>query len=436
MTRLMRILGSVAVVLALAAPAAGQGALAPIGVQLHDNNGDPCNLCVVYSFAAGTTTPLATYADAALGTSNGTSVTLDASGRANIYLSSTLSYKLTLRTAAGVDIWTRDGIVGPLSGVISAQAANTRGIQVSRTSADAGISIASIGGSGKTYGLVSNTSGGFRIQDDSDSTPRMEWLGDNITATMTGAFAVAGNATVSGTLGVTGATTLGALTATTSTFSGVATHNAAILSSSVSPAVQFIETDAAANTGRWSLVADGGYLQMQIVNDAGAVTGSPLYITRSGSTASVIYLDTPAVANTGRYNSATLQPGFLAYNSAIDGVATGGTVDFDTEVYDETGNFAGDSFAAPVAGRYHFCAVVQYSDNSASSYALRLLTSARAYQLDWSAATSAGVSSGCVYADMAVGHIAYIQVLTGDVDIDIEGGASPMVTYFSGRLVP
>lgn len=189
--RLTRILGVVGVLLALAVPAAGQGALAPIGIsQFNADGSGPCNGCVITSFTSGTTTPLATYADAALGSSNGTSVTLDAAGRAAIYLDSRLSYKLVLRTAGGTEIWTRDGIVGQLSGVITAQAANTRGIQVSRAGADAGISIASTGGSGKTYGLVSNTSGGFRIQDDSDSTPRLEWLNNNITATLTGTFSV------------------------------------------------------------------------------------------------------------------------------------------------------------------------------------------------------------------------------------------------------
>jgi hypothetical protein len=201
MVTILRRLGvAVVATLACAGAAFAQGALAPIGVQLHDNNGNPCNGCVLVTFAAGTSTPLATFADATLSTSNGTSVTMDSAGRASVFLDTRLAYKLTLRTSTGTDIWTRDGITGPLSGVISAQGADTRGIQVSRTSADAGISIASAGGSGKTYGLVSDTSGGFTIRDDSDGTPNLQFLGDNITATLTGTFTVSG-----GLLSVTGA---------------------------------------------------------------------------------------------------------------------------------------------------------------------------------------------------------------------------------------
>lgn len=191
---------SVLLAVAQATPLSAQGAIAPLGITLLDNNGNPCSGCVLHSFAAGTSTPLATFADASLSTSNGTSVTLDATGRASVFLDSRLAYLLTLRTPTGTDIWTRDGITGPLSGVISAQGADTRGIQVSRSSADAGISIASVGGSGKTYGLVSDTAGGFTIRDDSDGTPNLQFLGDNITATLTGTFTVSG-----GLLSVTGA---------------------------------------------------------------------------------------------------------------------------------------------------------------------------------------------------------------------------------------
>lgn len=191
MVTILRRLGlAVVATVAVAGVAFAQGALAPIGVQLHDNNGNPCSGCLLVTFAAGTSTPLATFADAGLVTSNGTSVTLDSAGRASVFLDSRLAYLLTLRTPTGTDIWTRDGITGPLSGVISAQGADTRGIQVSRSSADAGISIASVGGSGKTYGLVSDTAGGFTIRDDSDGTPNITISGNNITATQTGTFSI------------------------------------------------------------------------------------------------------------------------------------------------------------------------------------------------------------------------------------------------------
>jgi hypothetical protein len=67
-----------------------------------------------------------------------------------------------------------------MSGVVTVNAANTRGLVVSRASADSGIQVASTGGSGKTYGITSQTSGVLSIQDDSDGTPRMELNGANV----------------------------------------------------------------------------------------------------------------------------------------------------------------------------------------------------------------------------------------------------------------
>lgn len=429
---------------AVAVPAAGQtGVPMPSPVFEPDTNtGGICNGCLLYSYAAGTTTPQNTYTTSALSVANANPVVLDSAGRATIFLDPTLSYKFTLRTSAGVELWTKDNITGPYSTVLSITTANSRGLQISRTSADAGLSIASSGGSGKTYGLVSTSSGTFVIRDDADGTPNITISGNNVTTTATGTVATAGNQTVSGTFGVTGATTLSStlsVTGATTTAALAATSvtaTAGMLSTSTVPSVTWVESDGAANNQRWDAIASGESFLMRALNDASSVDATYLQVDRTGTTVDLVTLGATAVANTGRYNSATVQPGFLAYNSALDGVANGGTIDFDTEVYDDGSNFAADAFTAPVAGRYHFCATVHYSDNSASTYGLRLLTSARSYQIDVSGATTAGVSSGCVYADMSASHVAYLQVLTGDVDIDIEGGASPMVTFFSGRLVP
>ncbi len=49
-------------------------------------------------------------------------------------------------------------------------------------------------------------------------------------------------------------------------------------------------------------------------------------------------------------------PAFLARNSVTDSNVTGNgtevTIDFDTEVFDQGGDFASDTFTAPVTGRY------------------------------------------------------------------------------------
>lgn len=87
-----------------------------------DNNGLPCNGCLLYTYAAGTTTNAATYADSALTTPNANPVVLDASGRATIFLSAT-SYKFVLKTSANVTLWTVDNVssVGLATAAVGSQ---------------------------------------------------------------------------------------------------------------------------------------------------------------------------------------------------------------------------------------------------------------------------------------------------------------------------
>jgi hypothetical protein len=65
--------------------------------QFFDNNGAPADGYKICSFAAGTSTPLATYTSSTGGSQNTNPVVLDSSGRANIWLGSN-SYKLTMIT--------------------------------------------------------------------------------------------------------------------------------------------------------------------------------------------------------------------------------------------------------------------------------------------------------------------------------------------------
>lgn len=444
--RIPQTLAVLALLVGLASSAAAQTGqvMPPPKFLAFDANGDPCAGCLLYSYLATTTTPTSTYTSSALSVANANPVVLDSAGRATVFLNSTVSYKFTLKTAAGVDIWTVDNVVGPFAGVVAITAASTRGLTISRASAEAGLSIASTGGSGKTYGIASNTSGALLIRDDADGTPNITISGNDVTTTATGVVATTGNQTISGTLGVTGATTLtGAATLNSTlavtgaaTFASTVTSSSALVASAAAPQVTLIETDGSADNKRWGIVANAEALQILTLNDAASSSAPVMTIDRTGTVVDAVVFSGTAVANAGRYNSAVAQPGFLAYNSAIDSAANGATVDFDTEVYDEAGNFSADTFTAPLTGRYSLCATVYYSDNSASTFGLRIVTSNRTYQIGNELATTAGVANGCVVADMSTGQTATVQVLTGDIDIDIEGGASPLVTFFSGRLVP
>lgn len=83
----------------------------PPKLQFVDANGNPLAGGKLYTYAAGTTTPLATYTDYGGGTPNANPVILDSRGEANVWLSTAL-YKFKLTTSTNVDVWTVDNIGG------------------------------------------------------------------------------------------------------------------------------------------------------------------------------------------------------------------------------------------------------------------------------------------------------------------------------------
>lgn len=80
-------------------------------LQFFDANGNPLAGGKLYSYAAGTTTPLATYTDSSGSTPNANPVILDSRGEASVWLGSAL-YKFVLQNAAGASVWTVDDVGG------------------------------------------------------------------------------------------------------------------------------------------------------------------------------------------------------------------------------------------------------------------------------------------------------------------------------------
>jgi hypothetical protein len=78
-------------------------------LQFLDNNGAPLSGGKVYTYAAGTTTPLTTYTDSTGSTANSNPVILDSRGECSIWLG-TSSYKFKLATSTDVEVWTVDNI--------------------------------------------------------------------------------------------------------------------------------------------------------------------------------------------------------------------------------------------------------------------------------------------------------------------------------------
>ena len=82
--------------------------------QIYGSDGAPLVGGKIYTYAAGTTTPLATYTDYGAGTPNTNPIILNSLGQANIWLASGSSYKFSVYTSADVLLYTVDNISSPL----------------------------------------------------------------------------------------------------------------------------------------------------------------------------------------------------------------------------------------------------------------------------------------------------------------------------------
>ena len=85
-------------------------------LQFFDLNGAPLAGGLLYTYVAGTTTPLASYTDSTGLIANTNPIVLDSRGEANVWLGAAI-YKFALYTSASVLIWTVDNINGSTFGV-------------------------------------------------------------------------------------------------------------------------------------------------------------------------------------------------------------------------------------------------------------------------------------------------------------------------------
>ncbi len=88
-------------------------------LQFFDANGAPLSGGKLYTYAAGTTTPLASYTNYGGGTANANPVILDSRGEASVWLGTGM-YKMVLKTSTDVEVWTVDNLNGADSITIAA----------------------------------------------------------------------------------------------------------------------------------------------------------------------------------------------------------------------------------------------------------------------------------------------------------------------------
>jgi len=131
--------------------------LSPIGngQQFFDNNGQPLNGGLVYTYQAGSTTPLASYTTINGNIANTNPIVLDASGRTptDVWLTYGFFYKFVVKTSAAVTIGTYDNIYG----IVGVQAS------VGTTIPTGVISL--------WYGAIGSVPVGWYLCDGSNGTP-------------------------------------------------------------------------------------------------------------------------------------------------------------------------------------------------------------------------------------------------------------------------
>jgi len=102
--------------------------LSPIGngQQFFDNTGLPLNGGLIYTYQAGSTTPLATYTDVNGTIANSNPIVLDSSGRppSQVWLTYGFYYKFVVKTSAGVTLGTYDNLYG-IIGVLNTSTGTT-----------------------------------------------------------------------------------------------------------------------------------------------------------------------------------------------------------------------------------------------------------------------------------------------------------------------
>jgi hypothetical protein len=179
-------------------------------------------------------------------------------------------------------------------------------------------------------------------------------------------------------------------------------------------------------TGTWNIVIQdpGGNLSTSTATDlsiAGAATGDRLVYDG---------------ANWVRKERAAFQ----AVPSSLQGpLAVGSVVQiaFGTEIFDDGGNFASDTFTAPVTGRYQLSCLIRlnFIDTAANLYFIRIVTTARNYVNYWIPLMTADYHDTkeiSILADMTAGDTAIVEFNQGTGTSQTQVSTD---SWFSGFLI-
>jgi hypothetical protein len=107
-------------------------------MQFFDANGNPLVGGKLFTYAAGTTTPQATYTDYNGGTANTNPVIMNSRGEAAVWCGAN-RYFMVLKDADDVELWTADNVNGPNGPTLAVLAASDGATLIGYTPADTGV---------------------------------------------------------------------------------------------------------------------------------------------------------------------------------------------------------------------------------------------------------------------------------------------------------
>lgn len=107
-------------------------------MQFFDANGNPLVGGKLFTYAAGTTTPLATFTDYGGGTANTNPVILNSRGEAAVWCGAN-RYFMVLKDADDVELWTADNVNGPNGPTLAVLAASDGATLIGYTPGDTGV---------------------------------------------------------------------------------------------------------------------------------------------------------------------------------------------------------------------------------------------------------------------------------------------------------
>lgn len=131
-------------------PAVSLSIFGGVGAQFFDNNGTPLSGGKIYTYEAGTTTPLATYTSSTGNTAHANPIVLDAAGRVptggEIWNDYSKLYKFVVKTSNDVTIATYDNVGGSFNAtaIISNFTGNGSAVAFTLASAPAGENATSV----------------------------------------------------------------------------------------------------------------------------------------------------------------------------------------------------------------------------------------------------------------------------------------------------